>query len=134
MPRNHSRLQWTLSGASPDLDEKIHWVAVFLSFIVACVLFWPIWALVTIVTFAVSDALGYRSFSVDAVFWIALLFAFPAAIFIWRFAYGFFKRQRETRGGCLNCGYNLTGNTSGVCPECGTPAVNRVDSAGGDSV
>lgn len=22
---------------------------------------------------------------------------------------------------CLRCGYNLTGNTSGVCPECGTP-------------
>lgn len=20
---------------------------------------------------------------------------------------------------CLNCGYNLTGNTSGICPECG---------------
>ena len=22
---------------------------------------------------------------------------------------------------CGNCGYNLTGNVSGVCPECGTP-------------
>ncbi len=22
---------------------------------------------------------------------------------------------------CVTCGYNLTGNTSGVCPECGTP-------------
>ncbi len=22
---------------------------------------------------------------------------------------------------CKNCGYNLTGNVSGVCPECGTP-------------
>ena len=22
---------------------------------------------------------------------------------------------------CLSCGYNLTGNVSGVCPECGTP-------------
>ena len=22
---------------------------------------------------------------------------------------------------CLNCWYDLTGNTSGVCPECGTP-------------
>ena len=22
---------------------------------------------------------------------------------------------------CPSCGYNLTGNTSGVCPECGTP-------------
>ena len=24
-------------------------------------------------------------------------------------------------GGCVRCGYSLTGNTSGVCPECGTP-------------
>jgi hypothetical protein len=23
-------------------------------------------------------------------------------------------------GHCITCGYNLTGNTSGVCPECGT--------------
>jgi hypothetical protein len=23
---------------------------------------------------------------------------------------------------CDNCGYQLTGNESGVCPECGTPA------------
>jgi hypothetical protein len=27
---------------------------------------------------------------------------------------------RHRRGHCRNCGYNLTGNTSGVCPECGT--------------
>jgi hypothetical protein len=33
------------------------------------------------------------------------------------------KRYRE--GGCEACGYNLTANTSGVCPECGTalPAI-----------
>jgi hypothetical protein len=24
------------------------------------------------------------------------------------------------KGQCLACGYNLTGNVSGVCPECGT--------------
>jgi hypothetical protein len=24
-------------------------------------------------------------------------------------------------GHCRHCGYCLTGNTSGVCPECGTP-------------
>ena len=27
-------------------------------------------------------------------------------------------RQRK-KGLCLKCGYNLTGNVSGVCPECG---------------
>ena len=30
------------------------------------------------------------------------------------------RRLRLKRGLCLNCGYNLTGNTSGICPECGT--------------
>lgn len=26
---------------------------------------------------------------------------------------------RAARGQCLRCGYDLRGNTSGVCPECG---------------
>ena len=29
-------------------------------------------------------------------------------------------RRQPRPGGCRNCGYNLTGNISGVCPECGT--------------
>jgi hypothetical protein len=29
--------------------------------------------------------------------------------------------KRRNIGHCRHCGYNLTGNTSGVCPECGTP-------------
>lgn len=30
-------------------------------------------------------------------------------------------RRRLTRpGNCQSCGYNLTGNVSGICPECGT--------------
>jgi len=31
------------------------------------------------------------------------------------------RRGRTALNQCLVCGYNLTGNTSGVCPECGTP-------------
>ncbi len=27
--------------------------------------------------------------------------------------------RRRKRNLCVLCGYNLTGNTSGVCPECG---------------
>ncbi|GMU22893.1 MAG: hypothetical protein AMXMBFR13_29770 [Phycisphaerae bacterium] len=28
--------------------------------------------------------------------------------------------DRKSAGHCQSCGYDLTGNTSGVCPECGT--------------
>jgi hypothetical protein len=30
------------------------------------------------------------------------------------------RRERRARGLCVRCGYDLTGNVSGVCPECGT--------------
>ncbi len=31
------------------------------------------------------------------------------------------RARRRALGLCERCGYNLTGNVSGVCPECGTP-------------
>ena len=34
------------------------------------------------------------------------------------------RGARERRGLCPSCAYSLTGNVSGVCPECGTH-VNR---------
>ncbi len=33
--------------------------------------------------------------------------------------------RRFPTGECQRCGYDLTGNVSGVCPECGTP-IERV--------
>ena len=30
------------------------------------------------------------------------------------------RRALSRSGQCLTCGYDLTGNVSGVCPECGT--------------
>lgn len=42
------------------------------------------------------------------------LLAVPAALLWWR-------DRRPPRGHCQRCGYNLTGNLSGVCPECGQP-------------
>jgi predicted RNA-binding Zn-ribbon protein involved in translation (DUF1610 family) len=41
------------------------------------------------------------------------------------------RRSRQRRSLCATCGYNLTGNTSGVCPECGTQMTARVKACGG---
>ncbi|MHC4444560.1 MAG: hypothetical protein ACYTA5_18335 [Planctomycetota bacterium] len=30
------------------------------------------------------------------------------------------KHYRKKKGVCLNCGYNLFGNVTNICPECGT--------------
>ena len=35
------------------------------------------------------------------------------------------RDRRPRKGHCPHCGYNLTGNESGVCPECSTPVPNR---------
>ena len=46
--------------------------------------------------------------------WMLLLpVALPAA-------YLFYRDRRHPPGHCPRCGYDLTGNESGVCPECGT--------------
>lgn len=31
--------------------------------------------------------------------------------------------RRRRKGLCLKCGYNLTGNTTGICSECGTEII-----------
>ena len=38
------------------------------------------------------------------------------------------RLPRPDRGLCRRCGYNLTGNASGVCPECGTAVGVQPDS------
>ena len=46
------------------------------------------------------------------------------------FVRGPYRRYRRRKKRlCLKCGYDLTGNVSGVCPECGEPRSNRVSEA-----
>jgi len=53
---------------------------------------------------------------VSVPIWIPLLLAaVPTAVLFWR------DRRRIPPGHCQQCGYNLTGNVSGRCPECATP-------------
>ncbi len=53
-------------------------------------------------------------------FLLVLLTAYPTIAFI----RGPLRRWRRRRKGlCLKCAYDLTGNVSGVCPECGSEVV-----------
>ena len=55
-----------------------------------------------------------------------------AYVLIWKLVIAFavasvllalpFTWRRHQPGHCVTCGYNLTGNTSGRCPECGENA------------
>jgi hypothetical protein len=38
------------------------------------------------------------------------------------------RLRRKKRNECLECGYNLTGNISGLCPECGMPVRRAIGS------
>jgi len=51
--------------------------------------------------------------------WVLMVILGPYPIF-WFLRGPMRSWHRLRRGQCIKCGYNLTGNTSGVCPECGT--------------
>lgn len=47
--------------------------------------------------------------------------AIPTVLLWWRAC------RRMSDGCCGRCGYNLTGNVNGICPECGTPIPQASD-------
>ncbi|HNQ24901.1 MAG TPA: hypothetical protein PKK06_17615 [Phycisphaerae bacterium] len=68
---------------------------------------------------------------------VLLLTTVPAYIAVWSFwrmtpgnhggpIWRMIRRRRRAQGLCMNCAYNLTGNVSGVCPECGEPITEKV--------
>ena len=60
----------------------------------------------------------YRYRAVELPLWFPLLIfsIYPIAAFI----RGPYRRyRRKNKGLCLKCGYDLQGNVSGICPECG---------------
>jgi hypothetical protein len=65
--------------------------------------------------------------SVFLPYWCVVVLTMPLPA-IW-----LIQKRRHTRflnrSICRSCGYNLTGNTSGVCPECGA-ACKAADPAG----
>jgi len=65
-------------------------------------------------------SVGSFRFSCFAFRTTALIYLLLLWYCIWSLKTKFSKRRFGTRGLCAKCGYNLEGNTSGVCPECGT--------------
>ena len=59
-------------------------------------------------------------------FLVAVPFAYPLALAAAAAAWALAARARLARrsrlGACKSCGYDLTGNVSGTCPECGKAA------------
>lgn len=79
------------------------------------------WA-AAIVAACLVAAAGSLGFDWEAVF-AALAFGSPN-LFVLLAANDLDRRDRKSRSRrdeCRACGYKLMGNTSGVCPECGTP-------------
>jgi predicted amidophosphoribosyltransferase len=60
----------------------------------------------------------WRSYSVSVPLWFLCLAlgAYPTVAFV---RGPLRRRRRRKRGLCVNCAYDLTGNVSGICPECG---------------
>jgi hypothetical protein len=54
---------------------------------------------------------------------LVLLFGVPplTKFFLWSLR----RQHRRKRGRCMQCAYLLTGNASGICPECGSPIAPR---------
>jgi hypothetical protein len=59
-----------------------------------------------------SDKRNWWSFYLPL--WIPLVVVAVPTAFLWH------RDRRMPPGHCQKCGYDLTGNVSGVCPECGT--------------
>jgi hypothetical protein len=70
---------------------------------------WP-----TIQTYSPLRAPPRRFISVAIPLWIPLVVVAIPTGFLWRR-----ERKRPRPGHCPHCRYDLTGNVSGVCPECG---------------
>jgi len=49
----------------------------------------------------------------------------PFCLLAFALSFAKWRGHRAKQGHCRKCRYNLMGNTSGVCPECGTPITDE---------
>ena len=75
----------------------------------------PLWGLIK---YRTVRGRSVRAWSVECPAWLALLvLAAPSGALLVREAIR--NRRLRKLGCCKSCGYDLTGNVSGRCPECG---------------
>jgi len=73
------------------------------------------------------DAVGNASSGrVHVPIWAMLVPVAALTAWLWR-------RERPRPNHCCLCGYNLTGNTTGRCPECGSPCPDELGPQTGPS-
>lgn len=89
-----------------------------------------VWTIYVLVAAAGQELVAGHVNRNTVLLWTPLLagvLALPVAVIqIWlcrRYIQGSIRREMVERGMlvCVHCGYDLTGNISGICPECGTP-------------
>jgi hypothetical protein len=71
-----------------------------------------------------SGVMGYRLLIVPYWVFVAMTAPMPMLwLILWlkRHTRDRLSRRRERLNLCPSCGYNLTANVSGTCPECGAP-------------
>ncbi len=61
-----------------------------------------------------SYPIGTRLHYLDIPLWLPALVCLIPGIWLWR------RSRTHPKGCCQQCGYDLTGNVSGKCPECAT--------------
>lgn len=76
-----------------------------------------------------------RQFQFIMPIWpIFLVAVAPTALWVWRVALARSRRRRSAANRCASCGYDLTGNASGRCPECGVETGTEAHATQGDHV
>ena len=73
-------------------------------------------------TVSVAAAVAVLDFRLHPMLVVPVAAAYAMAGVAWWERPGVVAEVRRRRGQCVRCGYDLTGNTSGTCPECGTAA------------
>jgi hypothetical protein len=108
-------------GGMSGYPPRVNW---------CCGFVWQTYSEIHIFGFGPDDSLVMHHRLIVVPYWFpAALFAIPPGVWLMVLRRRWRRRFRLTHSLCLTCAYNLTGNVSGRCPECGTPTGPEHDQA-----